>query len=108
MNAKAVLNVVRAMAVVLVGLCSSTAQSIQASAAPSPENSAKPLLLERNDGELRTRRIHSDGSAPAASQFMLKVSPQNNGFQHLVLGTEELAPGATIPDTSTWPRTKYC
>jgi len=28
---------------------------------------------------------------------MLKVSPKNNGSQHLVLGTEELAPGAAIP-----------
>ena len=27
---------------------------------------------------------------------MLKVSPKNNGSQHLVVGTEELAPGATI------------
>jgi quercetin dioxygenase-like cupin family protein len=97
MSAKAVLSVVTAMAIVLIGLCSSPAQSIQASAAPSPENSAKPLLLERNDGELRTRRIHTDGSAPAASQFMLKVSPQNNGSQHLVLGTEGLAPDAAIP-----------
>jgi len=28
---------------------------------------------------------------------MLKVSPKNNGSQHLVAGTEELAPGAAIP-----------
>ncbi len=28
---------------------------------------------------------------------MLKVSPKNNGSQRLVLGTEELAPGASIP-----------
>lgn len=33
---------------------------------------------------------------PASSQFLLKVSPKNNGSQHLVLGTEELAPGAAI------------
>jgi hypothetical protein len=28
---------------------------------------------------------------------MLKVSPKNNGSQHLVAGTEALAPGATLP-----------
>jgi len=56
----------------------------------------KPLLLERNEGELRTRRIHADKSVPASSQFMLKVSPKNNGSAHLVAGTEELAPGAAI------------
>jgi quercetin dioxygenase-like cupin family protein len=27
----------------------------------------------------------------------LKVSPKNNGSQHLVAGTEEVAPGATLP-----------
>jgi quercetin dioxygenase-like cupin family protein len=58
---------------------------------------ARPLLLERNEGELRTRRIHADSSVPASSQFMLKVSPKNNGSQHLVAGTEVLAPGATLP-----------
>jgi quercetin dioxygenase-like cupin family protein len=53
--------------------------------------------LERNEGELRTRRIHIDNSATASSQFMLKVSPKNNGSQHLVAGTEDVAPGATLP-----------
>ena len=38
-----------------------------------------------------------DDSSPASSQFMLKVSPKNNGSQHLVAGTEEVAPGATLP-----------
>lgn len=66
-------------------------------ATPISEPDAKPLLLERNEGELRTRRIHLDDSAPASSQFMLKVSPKNNGSQHLVAGTEEVAPGATLP-----------
>lgn len=28
---------------------------------------------------------------------MLKVSPKNNGSQHLVLGTEDLGPGDAIP-----------
>src|SRR5437016_8642067 len=81
----------------VVGLCSAFSQSNPPSAAPGSDTNAKPLLLERNEGELRTRRIHTDNSAVASSQFMLKVSPKNNGSQHLVAGTEELAPGATLP-----------
>lgn len=57
---------------------------------------AQPLILHRNDGELRTRRIHTDKSGVPASQFLLKVSPKNNGSQHLVAGTEEIPPGARI------------
>jgi quercetin dioxygenase-like cupin family protein len=34
---------------------------------------------------------------PPPPQFMLKVSPKNNRSEHLVAGTEELAPGAFIP-----------
>src|SRR5216684_3330585 len=86
-----------AVVVMVVGLCSSFSQSNQSGATPSSETNVKPLLLERNEGELRTRRIHTDASAPASSQFMLKVSPKNNGSQHLVAGTEDVPPGATLP-----------
>ena len=57
---------------------------------------AQPLILEKNEGELRTRRVHTDKSSVASSQFLLKVSPKNNGSQHLVAGTEEIAPGGRI------------
>src|SRR3954453_20704546 len=96
MNAKPVQRAVSTAAVVLVGLCSLFSQSSQSSASPNSDAKAKPLFLEKNEGELRTRRIHTDASVPASSQFMLKVSPKNNGSQHLVLGTEEVAPGAAI------------
>ena len=66
-------------------------------AAQAPDSKARPLLLERNEGELRTRRVHTDGSVPASAQFLLKVSPKNNGSQHLVAGTEVLPLGATLP-----------
>ncbi len=94
---KSARNVVTVVAIVVVGLCSAFPQSNQSRTSPSSEADAKPLLLERNEGELRTRRIHIDNSATASSQFMLKVSPKNNGSQHLVAGTEEVAPGATLP-----------
>ena len=80
----------------LVGLYGS-AQSNQSGTPPSAVTDVKPLMLEEAEGELRTRRIHTDNSAPASSQFMLKVSPKNNGSQHLVAGTEEVASGATLP-----------
>ncbi len=96
MKSRAGWRVVTATVVTVVGLCSAFCQSNQSSTATSSETNAKPLILERNEGELRTRRIHTDASAPASSQFMLKVGPKNNGSQHLVAGTEELAQGAAI------------
>jgi quercetin dioxygenase-like cupin family protein len=80
----------------MVAFCCVFSPLNQPSAAQSSETNVKPLLLEKNEGELRTRRIHTDGSIPASSQFILKVSPKNNGSQHLVAGMEELAPGASI------------
>src|SRR5436190_16787822 len=81
----------------VLGISSAFSQSNQLTSAPSSETKVKPLLLEKNEGELRTRRIHTDAGIPASSQFILKVSPKNNDSQHLVAGTEELAPGATLP-----------
>jgi quercetin dioxygenase-like cupin family protein len=85
------------MAVAVFGLGSAFSQSNQSSSTLSAGATVKPVVLEKNEGELRTRRIHTDASISASAQFMLKVSPKNNGSQHLVAGTEELAPGAAIP-----------
>ena len=64
------------------------------------ETTAKPLIIEKNEGELRVRRMPANStSVPMSmpsSEFMLKVSPKNNGSQQLVLGTEEIAPGGRI------------
>ena len=86
-----------AIAVLVVGVCTAVSQADQSTGAPAPDTDARPLLLEKDEGELRTRRIHTDASVPASSQFLLKVSPKNNGSQHLVAGTELLAAGATLP-----------
>ena len=57
---------------------------------------ARTLVLEKNEGETRMRRPL--GSLPIPSeQFILKVTPQNSGSKHLVLGTEEIPPGGVIP-----------
>ena len=74
----------------LVSICISQAPSRPVSASPS-EAAAKPLLLEKAEGEARVWRD------PPPGEFMLKVSPQNNGSQHLVFGTEDLHPGDEIP-----------
>lgn len=78
----------------------SDGQSKPAGSMSAGGTTAKALLLERTEGELRVRRIPADStSVPMSmpsSEFMLKVSPKNNGSQHLVLGTEQLAPGARI------------
>ena len=97
MKAKAVRRVITTVAAVLVGFCNSFSQTNPPTGTSSSESNAKPLLLEENEGELRTRRIHIDATTPASSQFILKVSPKNNGSEHLVAGTEVLAPGATLP-----------
>ena len=79
----------------LVGTVVSRAD--QSAGVGSSETTARPLMLDSDEGELRTRRVHTDNSSPASSQFILKVSPKNNGSRHLVAGTEVLAPGATLP-----------
>ncbi len=62
---------------------------------PAPE-AAKPLVLQKNEGELRTRRPREGVSSPA-SEFLLKVGPKTSGSKHLLLFTEEVPPGAVIP-----------
>ncbi|MGA8309600.1 MAG: hypothetical protein WB755_06195, partial [Terriglobales bacterium] len=42
---------------------------------------------------------------PPPGAFILKVSPKNNGSQHLVMGTEDITPGDEFPtrlETSIW------
>ena len=95
MKSKVICSVFTAAVLMMVSLCGFS-QSNRSSAVPEAEADAKPLLLEKNEGELRTRRIHTDNTAPASSQFMLKVSPKNNASRHLVAGTEDLAPGTAI------------
>jgi len=80
-----------AIVVMLVAGCVSQSQSTHSGPASAPESGPKPLLLEKNEGE---QRIWRD---PPPGGFTLKVSPKNNGSQHLVLGTEDLVPGDKIP-----------
>jgi quercetin dioxygenase-like cupin family protein len=91
-----VLRVCAAIAILALGSAVAAGQPKRMDA----ETTAKPLIIEKNEGELRVRRIPADSTAVPmsmpSSEFMLKVSPKNNGSQQLVLGTEEIAPGGRI------------
>jgi len=75
-------------------LLSSTALS--GSATPPQQSSssavrATPLILAATDGEVREFRTR-----PGVF-FTLKVGPNNGGSEHLVVVTEDMAPGDKIP-----------
>ena len=97
MYSRTVSTVGTAVAIMAALVGAAVSHANQSAGAPSSETTARPLMLDSEEGELRTRRIHTDSSSPASSQFILKVSPKNNGSEHLVAGTEVLAPGATLP-----------
>jgi quercetin dioxygenase-like cupin family protein len=78
-------------AVTFVSVCIFQTRSVQSSSAATSQTAAKPLLLEKDEGE---RRIWRE---PPPGDFILKVSPKNNGSQHLVMGTEDMAPGDEFP-----------
>lgn len=91
MNLTSVMTTLATMAVVLLALCAFQARSAQSSSEKTSPAAPKPLLLEKDEGE---RRIWRE---PPPGEFILKVSPKNNGSQHLVFGTEEMLPEDEIP-----------
>lgn len=91
MNSKSVKTAFATMAVMLAAICVVQTPSAQPSSATASQAAARPLLLEKNEGERRTWR------EPDHGDFVLKVSPKNNGSQHLVLLTEDMVPGDEFP-----------
>ena len=59
--------------------------------------SGKVLVLEKEQGEKRVRPARV-GVATLPVEFVLKVTPQNSGSQHLVLGTQTIPKGGTVPN----------
>ena len=57
-----------------------------------------PLILEKNEGERRVWRPieGAKGWDAQPGPFILKVDRHNGGSSHLVFGTEDLPPGASI------------
>ena len=62
----------------------------------TPVEETKPVVLQKNEGELRTRKPREGVSSPS-TDFLLKIGPKTSGSKHLLLFTEEVAPGAAIP-----------
>ena len=83
-------NVLKLLVLVLLSAGCTPAQT------PSPHGDAKPVVLQKNEGELRTRKPR-EGVASPSTDFLLKIGPKTSGSKHLLLFTEELAPGAAIP-----------
>ena len=97
MHSRTVSTVATAIAIMAGVVGTNVSKANQAAGGQDSATTARPLILDSDEGELRTRRIHTDSSSSASSQFILKVSPKNNGSEHLVAGTELLAPGAMLP-----------
>jgi len=95
MSTSSVRTTIAAIAAILVVLCISQTRSVQSSSATTSEATAKPLLLEKHEGEQRLWRPEPGETNPGG--FILKVTPKTNGSQHLVLVTEDMAPGDAIP-----------
>src|SRR5215468_476131 len=62
----------------------------------TPVEEAKPVVLQNNEAELRTRKPREGVSSPS-TDFLVKIGPKTSGSKHLLLFTEEVAPGAAIP-----------
>jgi len=91
MNSNSIRTIFTAMAVMLVAACVFQIRSAQSSLATTSQAAPRPLLLEKNEGE---RRIWRE---PPPGEFVLKVSPKNNGSRRLVMGTEDMSPGDEFP-----------
>ena len=91
MNSKRVRRTFAIVVVILVSAYVFQTRSAQSSSATTSQAGPKPLLLEKSEGERRVWR------EPPPGDFMLKVSPKNNGSQHLVMGIEDMAPGDEFP-----------
>jgi quercetin dioxygenase-like cupin family protein len=59
--------------------------------APAPT----PLILEKDEGELRERRPRE--ASMASNQFFIKVDRKNGGSQQMFMGAEDIPPGGLIP-----------
>jgi quercetin dioxygenase-like cupin family protein len=65
---------------------------------PITATTAIPLILEKDEGERRVWRPieGAEGWDAEPGPFILKVDRHNGGSSHLIFGTEDLPPGASI------------
>ena len=89
------LGIVGMIGAMTVPLCITQTLSTQTGLTSAKDDSPKPLLLEKNEGEQRLWR--PEPGEGDLGGFILKVSPKGNGSQHLVVFTGETAAGGVIP-----------
>ncbi|MBZ5506663.1 MAG: cupin domain-containing protein [Acidobacteriia bacterium] len=85
--------------VIVVLVCAGFVYAARSQSVPAASKSTAgrsvPLVLEKNEGE---RRIHRPaGNKMGTAPFTIKVDPKNGASRHLVMFTEDLPPGASIP-----------
>jgi quercetin dioxygenase-like cupin family protein len=87
------------LAAVLVAVFVSQTASAQSSSLNTSDTAAKPLLLEKNEGEKRLWR--PEPGEGDIGGFILKVTPKANGSRHLMVVAgvpgEDMRPGDAIP-----------
>ena len=88
------------LALAVFAVLAGSAASAPAATKDSSTGASKvtPLILEKNEGERRVWRPieGAEGWEGQPGPFILKIDPRNGGSSHLVLGTEDLPPGAKI------------
>lgn len=88
-------------AVAICAVSGGVATSVPPATSNGPVNTSRvtPLILEKNEGERRIWRPieGAQGWEGQPGPFILKVDRHNGGSSHLVLGTEDVPPGGTIP-----------
>jgi quercetin dioxygenase-like cupin family protein len=92
-------NLTRAASALLFLLTSASPVAATPGAADShspTEPQSEGLILQLDEGERRVRRSRTEGAVGLTTPFILKVDRQNGGSEHLVMGYEEIAPGAAI------------
>jgi quercetin dioxygenase-like cupin family protein len=84
-----------ALAAILAATILTPARTALSGAANSAGATAKPLMLEKDEGERRIVRPHP-GYPDAKETFILKIDPKNGGSSHLVFFTASIAAGGEI------------
>lgn len=69
---------------------------VPCSHASAQSDGARVVVLAKDEGEKRVRRPRENLPIPTRD-FILKITPENSGSKHLVLGTETIPPGGEIP-----------
>ena len=87
-----------ALAVCVVAAVSSASSPAATKGPTTSPSKVAPLILEKNEGERRIWRPieGAKGWDAQPGPFILKVDRHNGGSSHLVFGTEDLPPGASI------------